>query len=265
MPRGINFHVNTLDWAMPTLYLLGTGAAVSDPERTTTMLALGDEHSIILIDCGGDVLQHAMQAGIDTNKLSALIVSHEHADHVSGFPLFMEKIWLLGRREAVPVYGIDPAIRQAQRVHDAFDTADWPDYPGNSWHRFEAVENSVVLDDASWYITASPGQHSVPVVGLRALHKSSGKVLVYSCDTEKSEVITRLAGGADLLVHEATGAFPGHATAMEAAEVAKDAGAKRLLLVHLPPEAELGEDEMAKVQAIFAATEKGKEGGSYSI
>jgi addiction module HigA family antidote len=39
--------------------------------------------------------------------------------------------------------------------------------------------------------------------------------------------------------------------------------AGRLLLVHLPPEKDLGEGEMAAARAIFAATAKGEEGGCY--
>src|SRR5690625_115438 len=103
---------------MPTLYLLGTGAAVSDAHRTTTMLAVSDGASTIAVDCGGDVIQRMMAAGIDVDTLDALIVTHEHPDHVSGFPLFMEKIWLLGRRRPIAVYGIREAIDQATRCFE---------------------------------------------------------------------------------------------------------------------------------------------------
>jgi ribonuclease Z len=51
-----------------------------------------------------------------------------------------------------------------------------------------------------------------------------------------------LARGADLLVHEATflqtdpdGPAAGHSTAAEAGRIARTAGARRLLLVHLLP------------------------------
>ncbi|MEX0747058.1 MAG: MBL fold metallo-hydrolase, partial [Rhodothermales bacterium] len=98
---------------MARLHLLGTGAAVSDPHRTTTMLAFEEGRETLVVDCGGDVVQRLLAAGIDLDTIAALIVTHEHPDHVSGFPLFMEKIWLAGRRRPIDVYGIGPASSQA--------------------------------------------------------------------------------------------------------------------------------------------------------
>ena len=98
---------------MPTLHLLGTGAAFSDPSRTVTMLAFESGGSVVVVDCGGDVVQRLLTAGIGPDQVEALIVTHEHADHAGGFPLFMEKIWVGGRRRPIPVYGIAPALAQA--------------------------------------------------------------------------------------------------------------------------------------------------------
>lgn len=252
---------------MATLHLLGTGAAVSEPHRTTTMLAVENGASLVVIDCGGDALQRLLAAEVDPATLSALIITHEHPDHVSGFPLFMEKLWLLGRRDPVPVYGIAPALAQAKRIHDAFDTASWRDkgYPDIEWYEVAHQENVSVFADDHWDITASPGVHGVPVVGLRIADKRGEGVVAYSCDTEVADSIERLAVDADILVHEATGAYAGHADAVAAAQVAHRAKAKRLLLVHLPPAEQLGEKEMQQAVEAFSQTEKGKEGGRYSF
>ena len=87
------------------LHLLGTGAGYSEPHRTTTMLALSDhkqtdKENLLIIDCGGDVIQRVLAAGLNPFALKHLILTHAHPDHLSGFPLFMEKIWLAGRRTA---------------------------------------------------------------------------------------------------------------------------------------------------------------------
>lgn len=70
-----------------------------------------------------------------------------------------------------------------------------------------------------------------------------GKVVTILGDTRKCHASVRLAVNADVLVHEATygkgdekiARKHGHSTNMEAAQVAKDAGVKHLLLNHISP------------------------------
>ncbi|MCQ9277165.1 ribonuclease Z [Streptococcus suis] len=71
----------------------------------------------------------------------------------------------------------------------------------------------------------------------------TGKVVTILGDTRKCHASVRLAVNADVLVHEATygkgdekiARKHGHSTNMEAAQVAKDAGVKQLLLNHISP------------------------------
>lgn len=248
---------------MPTVHLLGTGAAVSSPDRTTTMLALDDGASTIVVDCGGDVLQRLLASRLDTDRISALVLTHEHPDHVSGFPLFMEKLWLTGRRRPIPVCGPAPALDQARRIFEAFDTSGWKGLPEIHWRTVPLEEGATVWSDDHWRITGAPGTHSVPAIGIRAEHASGDAVAAYSSDTERSDVIARLAQGADILVHEATGGHRGHTSAQDAAHVARQANAGRLVLVHLPPQ--IPESDLAEARSSFPALELGTDGASYDF
>src|SRR5579863_3218272 len=81
--------------------------------------------------------------------------------------------------------------------------------------------------------TITPGQVLGPA--------RAGRTVVYPGDTAPSEVVRALAEGADVLVHEAT--FAGdeagraeetqHSTALQAAELARDAGVRMLALTHI--------------------------------
>jgi len=220
---------------MAMLHLLGTGAAFSDGDRTTTMLAVSGPGSTVVIDCGGDVVPRLLAHGLELDSVAALIVTHEHADHVSGFPLMMERLWLAGRTRPLDVYGPPSAIAQVRRLHDSFDTSPWPGYPGVVYHEVDLVEGAPVFVNDDWESVAAPGKHAVPTMGVRIRDRHEGGVMAYSGDTEPAESIAHLASHADVLVHEATGDAPGHSSAVAAARIARRAGARRLVLVHLGP------------------------------
>jgi len=246
------------------LHLLGTGAAASDGSRTTTMLAFEQGATLLLVDCGGDAAQRLAAHGLDPAALSAIILTHEHADHVAGFPLLLERMWLAGRQAPVDVYGIEPALAQARRVHDAFDTSAWPNYPAVRYHPVAIGEHAPVLEDDAFAVIASPGRHSVPSVGLRLREQTSGRVVAYSGDTGYAEAIVRLAQGADLLVHEATDHPETHSLAQDAGRVAHEAAVGALVLVHLPPGFDAG-DGLQRARAVFPHTTAGADGATLTF
>jgi ribonuclease Z len=90
----------------------------------------------------------------------------------------------------------------------------------------------LVLDNDDFRITSYPVKHYIPTIGLRIEVKSSGKVIGYSCDTEPIPQIVDIGRNADILLHEAAGEAAGHSSAAQAGEIATEAGAKKLVLVH---------------------------------
>lgn len=248
---------------MARLHLLGTGAALSDAHRTTTMLAVSSGRSTIVVDCGGDVVQRLLAAGLDLESIIGLILTHEHPDHVGGFPLFMEKIWLAGRRHPIPVYGIPTALDQARRIFEAFDTRNWAGMPQIEWNEVKHTSRASVLENDAFRIFSSPVVHAVPTIGLRFEDVRDDGVAAYSCDTEPAQSVVDLAESADMLVHEATGTGPGHTSIADAARTAREARADRLLLVHLPPA--VSDRDLDEARRIFPNTELGKELGTYTF
>ena len=248
---------------MPAIHLLGTGSPFADARRTTSMLAAASPESVVAIDCGGDLLHHLLAAGIELDRLDALIITHEHPDHVAGFPLMMERLMMEQREPPLPVYGIPSALQQAQRCLDVFDTSGWDTMPDIAWHDIREEASAPVLQNDAWTITASPVEHSVPNVGLRIEHRASGRAVAYSCDTEPCDAVVDLARGADLLIHEATGSSSGHSSAEEAAQIARRADVKRCLLIHVPPG--ISDPDLNDAREIFPAIALADEGGAYEF
>lgn len=217
---------------MAQLVVLGSAFAIPDEQHDNTHLALRGEHGIIMIDCAAKPVVRLKKAGIDFQHITDLILTHFHPDHVYGVPLLLMDMWLMGRQTPLRVYGLHHCLGRMEKLMEFYHWEDWPNFFPVAFHRLPERENMLVLDSADFRIISSPVRHLVPTIGLRAESKASGHVLAYSCDTEPCPEFLRLAMGADLMIHEASGQAVGHSSASQAGGIARDAGVKRLLLIH---------------------------------
>lgn len=219
---------------MAKLIVLGSASPKPDAYRNNTYMLLQGEHSHVLIDCAGSPVQSLQRAGVDLGKLEYLILTHRHPDHIYGVPVLVLGLWLFGRTRPLQVFGERQSLETIAALLEIFRSEEWPGRFPVLYEEIPMLCNQPVLDTPDFRIESSPVRHLVPTLGLRIYVKSSGRVIVYSSDTEPCDEVIRLATGADLLIHEATGAGVGHSSSAQAGEVAHKSGAKELVLVHLP-------------------------------
>jgi ribonuclease Z len=219
---------------MVKLIVLGSSNAIADETHENTHLVLRGEERTILIDCVNNPILRLRHAGIDFNDLTDLILTHFHPDHVSGVPLLLMNMWLLGRRRQLDIYGLHYTLDRIEDMMGFYDWANWPNFFPVVFHRLPSEEKTPVLQSAEFRVIASPVQHLLPTIGLRLDLPQAGKALAYSCDTEPCPQVVELASQVDVLIHEASGASSGHTSARQAGEIALEAGAKKLCLIHYP-------------------------------
>ena len=219
---------------MTELVLLGTASSVPDEHHENTHMAIVGQGGVILIDCVSTPRIRLAQAGLAIDDVHDLILTHFHPDHVSGVPLLLMNMWILGRRKALRVYGLHHCLKRLEDMMGFYHWENWPGFFPVAFHRLPETEGVLVLENEELRILSSPVRHLVPTIAVRIESKLGGPTIVYSSDTEPCPAAIRLAEGADVLLHEATGASVGHSSAQQAGEVARQAGVGRLLLIHYP-------------------------------
>jgi ribonuclease Z len=133
---------------------------------------------------------------------------------------------------------------------------------GPLWGRLHKGE-TITLEDGRTFFPAD-------LVGA----PRDGRRLVYTGDTRPHLAVIQASGAADLLIHEATfggdelerAIETGHSTAAEAARVALDAGARRLVLTHISSRYHRDTSELlAEAKAVFPETIIARDGMTIEV
>ncbi len=219
---------------MPQLVVLGTSNAIPSPGSENTHLAVHRKSGIVLVDCPGNPIIRLEQAGLDPLRVDQLLLTHFHPDHVSGAPTFLMQSWLMGRKAPLNIFGLAYTIERIEKMMDLFEWKKWPGFFPLYFHTLPEQELYPFFMDDEIRLFTSPVHHLIPTVGLRCEIIASNQILAYSCDTQPCQEVVRLAENADILLHEASGESLGHTSAFQAGQIAAQANAHQLVLIHYP-------------------------------
>jgi len=217
------------------IHFLGVGEACdANQPNTSILLKTGTEEAAgrILLDCGFTVPHQYFSLQPDPEELEILWISHFHGDHFFGTPLLLLWLWEMGRQRPLHIVGptgVAAIIKQAMNLA----------YP-NLWPRlgyslsFLEMEPGVQKKISDTFWQAAYNEHSQPCLSLRLeLHD---KAIFYSGDGRPTPMTRSLAGGCDIIIHEAYGfsdTTPGHGSIASSLDFARNAGVKQIALVHM--------------------------------
>lgn len=217
---------------------LGTGDPLNE-ERAQTCLAVplaAGETMLIDASSGTVLLRQLRDARIALESVRHLFVSHRHFDHAGGLAPLLVALTALPEA-SLTIHAPSETLR-ALRELLALTIPGVEDWIGGRlrWNGLTPGDPTRAGDAE---VTPFGVDHGLECVGFRISQGPS--TLVYAADTRPCQNVVDYATGADLLIHEAYGTRPdakqahlfGHSTAAEAGEVARGAGAERLLLTHI--------------------------------
>jgi phosphoribosyl 1,2-cyclic phosphodiesterase len=234
------------------------------------------DRELIILDAGTGIRALGLELERHPNQrlLAVLLFSHTHWDHIQGLPFFSPARM---RHNRMVIMGERRLGKRLERVlagqmSDVYLPFTLEDLNADLLIKEVHDGEQFVVGDRT---TVLP--HRIPhpggVFGYRIT--SQNKVVVYASDVNQPAEgpdprVVELARDADLLIHDAqytpeekkVRAAWGHSSWLEAIQVAKDAGVRKLILFHHDPDH--GDDELEEIerqaQAIFAETMLAREG-----
>lgn len=215
------------------LTVLGSNGTYPTPGRPASGYLVSSGTTTVWLDAGPGTLA-AVMAGRGLDVVDALVLSHVHPDHCTDvFSLL--NVFRFDSRRGLPVLappGVADRVAgflDADQDHDLHDVFD-----------FVVVRPGDHLRIGGLTLDFGRAAHPVPAVVTRV--SDGTRSMVYSGDTGPDGDLVALAGGADVLLCEATlqgtipdDRYPYHLYAVEAGQAATTAGVGRLIVTHVAP------------------------------
>ncbi len=84
---------------------LGTSSMLPTKERNHSAIFIRYKNEGFLIDCGEGTQRQFRLANIPTTKVTKLLITHFHGDHVLGIPGLIQSLGTNNYKETLEIYG----------------------------------------------------------------------------------------------------------------------------------------------------------------
>jgi ribonuclease Z len=257
------------------VFLVGSGGPINNSKRVATSTAIIAGGTFLLVDVGPGTWRNADLLNLPLGNLSTILLTHFHSDHIGDLGEANFGSWVAGREKSLEIYGpegVEQVVSGFTMAY-ALDTKYRIAHHGESVLKPAAavpVSRTVIIEnpDGAELVFERNGLRVFafmvdhypvePAFGYRFEYK--GNRVVISGDTKKTPNLIKQSKNADILISNALSfnlVETISKTAMEnnrprlakitkdimeylmdpvqAAEVAKEAGAKTLVLAHIVP------------------------------
>lgn len=251
------------------LTILGKSPAWSDAGGACSSYLVTAGDTTLVVDCGngafGKLRERVPYAAVD-----AVVITHLHGDHTLDLVSFAYALTLGpagqasgARPRLIAPLGAGDFLRRLagtwgdeELILDAF--------------RLEEYEPTDEREVDGIAVRSHPVPHIGPTHAIELTSPSGGRI-VFGADGRYSRELTDAARDADILVAEATLGAGGHGgeevhmTAEQAGRLAREAGARRLVLTHVSDELDLAAVQRLAAEAYGGEVEVASQGGTFEV
>jgi ribonuclease Z len=138
------------------IVFLGTSSAAPSIYRGLSAAVVLAGEQRFLVDCGEGTQRQLLRSGIGFKKLTNILLTHAHLDHILGVGGLVSTFTRWERIEQLNIWGGKPAL---ERIHALiYDVVLRNEKPGVPIH-LNVIEPGIIFEGKHFTITAFPVQH----------------------------------------------------------------------------------------------------------
>lgn len=268
-----------MDFSLTTL---GTASARPTTGRYPSAHSLTVGGRLFLIDCGEGAQMLLAKYRLPFSRIDNIFISHLHGDHVFGLYGLLSTMDMVGRASALHIYAPGDIESMVDTFYREFGKVRYEIVI----HKVKCSEPLLLESFKNLEVYAFPLRHRVETYGYLFKEKErvikpnienyipfKPRVFAYCTDTAPFSQLAGWIKGADLIYHEATYASDlkalsrttAHSTSEDAARVAVEAGAQKLVLGHFSSRYKNLDLLLQEAKNIFPETYLAEEGMKFDV
>lgn len=144
------------------IHILGCGSSLPTLRHNPTSQLLNIREKLFMIDCGEGTQQQFRHTHLKFSRLHHIFISHLHGDHCFGLIGLISTFNMLGRTNALHIYGpsgIEDFLRP--QIHFFCPTIAFKVYT----HSFDTKQSALIYEDRTLTVETIPLAHRLPTAG----------------------------------------------------------------------------------------------------
>jgi ribonuclease Z len=151
------------------LSFLGTSAQIPTSKRNHTAMLLQYNEENILVDCGEGTQRQFRKARLNPNKVTRILITHWHGDHVFGLPGILSTLSLSDYNKTLYIYGPKGTKEFIRELLKMFN------FKRNYEIKVEDVSGKF-FETKDFYLEAKAMKHGIPTNAYCFVEKSKMRI-----------------------------------------------------------------------------------------
>ena len=180
---------------MSEIIFLGTSCMQPTKKRNHSGFLLRYKKENILFDCGENIQRQMRLTGLKPAKITRLLISHWHGDHVFGIPGVMSAMGVDQYAKKLFIYGPKGSKKFLDHMFKSFEAKNIIDY------EVKEVSSGIFFENEDFKLEAQHLNHSVDCIGFSFIEKDRRRIRVAKAEKLglQGPILGKLQQGQDVI------------------------------------------------------------------